>query len=125
VVVAEKHAEEASDTLPEWWGITTVFVNGKVSFTEVRAPQPNPAVDAATLVRLLWREEAAAALVRLGRHPEPRSSRGALWRQLLDGVPLPELRDLVRRALVARDPAQARIATRRFTPEPHAVAAGL
>lgn len=115
VVIAEKHADDVTQVLPPWWGITTVHVNGGVSFSEVRRPRPNPAVDPEILVRLLWKEEALAALVKLGAAPPDRASRAALWRELLDVATLGQLRSAVRRALLHRDPARARIATRRFT----------
>lgn len=115
VVIAEKHCRDADAIVPAWWGITTVHVNGSVSFTEVREPQRNPAVDPETLVRLLWKDEVVSALVNLGVPSHESASRGALWRALLEAVSLGQLRAVVRRALLDRDPAQARIATRRFT----------
>jgi hypothetical protein len=115
VVVAEKHCEEAAALLPAWWGITTIHVNGGVSFTEIRQPKRNPAVDPEILVRLLWKEEVAMALVNLGATPVERASRGALWRALLETATFSQLRAAVRRALLDRDPARARIATQRFT----------
>lgn len=114
VVAAEKHHDAAAAILPSWWGLTTVHVNGGVSFTEVRKPRPNPVVDPEILVRLLWKDEAIAALTQLGAAPDRRASRGALWRELLETATLVQLRAAVRRALLDRDPARARIATRRF-----------
>ena len=115
VVLAEKHCDKAAEMLPAWWGITTVHVNGDVSFTELRRPQRNPAIDPEILVRLLWKEEAVIALMKLGAPPGEGASRGALWRTLLDVATVGQLRAAVRRALLNRDPARARIATRRFT----------
>jgi len=115
VVVAEKHYDEATALLPDWWGITTVHVNGEVSFTEVREPRRNPGLDPEILVRLLWKDEVTIALVKLGGDPDERASRGSLWRDLLEAASLTQLRAAVRRALLDRDPARARIATRRFT----------
>lgn len=115
VVVAEKHCDEATALLPAWWGITTVHVNGGVSFTEVREPRHNPGLDPEILVRLLWKAEAMVALAKLGGDPDERASRGTLWRDLLEAASLTQLRAAVRRALLDRDPARARIATRRFT----------
>jgi hypothetical protein len=113
VVVAEKHCDRVHGMLPPWWGITTVSGNGTVVFTEVRAADSNPELDPDTLVRLLWHDEAMAALTRLGREPDKQSSRNSLWHELLQ-LPVTELREVVRRAILHRDPAQARIATRRF-----------
>jgi hypothetical protein len=115
VVVAAKHHDEAGAIVPAWWGITTVHVSGDVIFTEIRKPSRNLAVDPEILVRLLWKDEAISALIKLGTAPEERASRCALWRDLLEAASLTQLRAAVRRALLDRDPSQARIATRRFT----------
>jgi hypothetical protein len=104
VVVAERHAEGADRTLPEWWGITTTRVNGSVRFTSVRAAKANPELDPEVLVRLLWRDEAMAALVGLGYDPDSRAPRASLWRQLLSVATLTQLRRAVREAIVHRDP---------------------
>jgi hypothetical protein len=114
VVVAEKHRDEAATMVPAWWGITTVHVNGAVSFAEIRPPQRNRAIDPEILVRLLWKEEAITALMKLGAPPGEGASRGVLWRALLEAASVSQLRSAVRRALLSRDPARARIATRRF-----------
>lgn len=123
-VVAHRHLEHATEILPDWWGIATVAVNGSVRFAQVRAAQENPQVDAETVVRLLWRDEAMAAVLDLGRTPSSGTSRGSLWRELLQALPVPQLCDVVRRALIARDPAKARIPTKRFTLQPGARVAG-
>lgn len=123
VVVAAKHQVRVLEMLPEWWGVTVVSVNRTVAFTEIRAAGSNPAVDAETLVRLLWRDEAMTALTAVGLRPDKRSSRGSLWKDLLE-LPLAELRSVVRRAILQRDPGQARIGTRRFTTPPGTAAAG-
>ncbi len=123
VVVAQRHRDQAAELLPDWWGITTVHVNGSVEFSPVRPPRRNPGVNPETLVRLLWREEAMAALQHFGRAPDPRATRGSMWRELLHATTLTELRSVVRRAVVSRDPARARIATRRFTSQAAAAAA--
>jgi hypothetical protein len=115
VVVAEKHSDGAAQMLPDWWGITTIHVNGSVSFATVRKPRTNRDIDPETLVRLLWRDEVMSALLDLGHEPDRRAPRTSLWRELLHTTALSQLRGIVRRAILGRDPAQARIATRRFT----------
>ena len=121
-VVAEKHREPALEMLPRWWGVTTVRTNGSVVFNELRRRDFNPEVDPDTLVRLLWRDEAVTALAGLGREPDTRASRGSLWNELLR-LPVAELKNIVRRAILHRDPSRARIPTRRFTIGPAAAAA--
>jgi hypothetical protein len=106
LVVAEKHLEAAHSLVPEWWGISTVACNGHVRFRIVRGARKNPAVDPEILVRLLWREEALAALTTLGADPDPKSHRASLWRELLDRCAIGQLRSAVRRALLGRDHAR-------------------
>lgn len=112
-VVAERHRERSEELLPEWWGLTTVRVNGSVTFAVVRRPRSNPAVDPEILVRLLWRDEAMSALVELGQSPDRRAPRRALWTDLLRATSLTQLRSAVRSALLSRDQRQARLPTRR------------
>jgi len=113
-VVAGRHRAGATEILPEWWGVVEISVNGKVSFAETRAAGPNPDVDPETLVRLLWREEAFAALMRLGAEPSPRSTRSTLWTELLRLVDAAQLRCVVRHALHmrARTPVVSRFMPR-------------
>lgn len=115
VVVAKKHSEGAEQLLPGWWGITTIHMNGSVSFTTVRKARANPALDPEILVRLLWRDEVMAALIDLGHEPDRRAPRASLWRQLLATVTLTQLRRVVRRAVLSRDAASAQIAGRRVS----------
>jgi hypothetical protein len=120
-VIAARHREAAEQLLPPWWGVTTVSVKGSVTFAQIRASQPNLAVDPETLVRLLWKDEAMAAVTSLGGAPDPRASRASLWAHLLTAASLAQLKAAVRQALLRRDPAAARIPTRRFrAPSPTA-----
>jgi hypothetical protein len=113
-VVAERHEQSAAEMLPEWWGITTVHINGAVTFTTVRKPRTNPAVDPEILVRLLWRDEVMLALISLGLEPNRKASRGSLWTELLRSASLKQLRYAVRNALLHRDLRQAKMPTRRL-----------
>ncbi len=123
-VVAGRHRDAAAQVLPQWWGLTTVSVNGSVTFADVRPARPNSAVDPETLVRLLWRDEAIAALTTLGSTPDPRASRASLWAQLLAVASVAQLKAAVRHALLTRDRAAARIPTRRFRGPSPAAALG-
>lgn len=124
VVVADKHCEKVDAIVPDWWGITSVSVNGCVSFTTVRKPRPNRALDPETLVRLLWRDEAIAALLSLGVTTDPKAHRASLWKELIRTASLLQLRRIVRCALSTRDPTKARIPTRRFTTQALAALSG-
>jgi hypothetical protein len=113
-VVAERHLDHAEDIVPDWWGITTVHINGAIAFTSVRKPRPNPALDPEILVRLLWRDEVVGALVALGHAPDKKASRGSLWTELLRSASLQQLRSAVRTALLQRDHRQAKLPSRRL-----------
>jgi hypothetical protein len=125
LVVAERHSDRAATMIPEWWGITTVCVNRSMRFTLTRKPRRNRAIDPETLVRLLWRDEAMAALRHLGKEPAHGGSRSSLWQELLFTATIAQLRAVVRQALLSRDPTRARIATQRFTTHPAAAGAAL
>jgi hypothetical protein len=115
-VIAERHLEGATEILPHWWGLMLVAEGeGEVELVTVREPGSNPELDDQILVRLLWKEEAHEALRMLGIEVEPGASRFVLWESLLEAVASPRLRELVRRALVVRDPGSARIPSKRFS----------
>lgn len=112
VVLAHRHVERALEILPPWWGVR-VIEEGP-SFLILRDGQPNDRVDPETLVRLLWRDEAYAALCELGTVPDARTGRFKLWEMLLALLDVDSLRRVVRRTLLGRDPARARIPSQRF-----------
>lgn len=111
-VLACRHVDKALEMLPPWWGV--VLIDEGLSFPVVRAATRNDAVDPETLVRLLWRAEVYAALCDLGEAPDPRLGRFRLWEMLLAALNLDALRPIVRDALRRRDPARARVPSRRF-----------
>jgi hypothetical protein len=113
-VVAERHAVRVATMLPEWWGLLVIPV-GDASFETVRGASRNPDVDPETIVRLLWRDEVYAALTRFGITPEPGAGRSAMWAALLRHLDSERLSATVTEALLRRDPADARIPTRRFS----------
>jgi hypothetical protein len=113
-VVAARHLAPVEALLPDWWGLSTISVNGEVSFTSHRRPRVNGRVDPELLVRLLWKEEALAALRGITGEAPPKMSRTAVWASLLDNSSPTQIRRLVRQALIRRDPTKARIPTRRF-----------
>jgi hypothetical protein len=124
VVVADKHRDKVRTIVPDWWGITTVSVNGHVSFATVRKPRPNRSLDPEILVRLLWRNEAMAALCALGATPDPKAHRSSLWADLMRTASLSQLRRAVRGALMTRDAATAKIPTRQLASQALAAAPG-
>lgn len=115
-VVAHRHLDRATALVPEWWGVTAFTSNGSVSFSTERPAQPNEAgVDPQVLVRLLRRDEAAAALESLGRYPEERSGRSLLWSQLLEVARLDDLRKIVRSTIQRRHATPGPARRSRFT----------
>jgi hypothetical protein len=119
-VLADPHVDAAIAILPDVWGVLQA-TSGKCGMTlhSIRTSRANPDVDQELLVRLLWREEAHAALVELGHPVDARSSRASLWRALLEATDLEGLRRLVRDTIRRRNPGSARIPTRRFTQLAH------
>lgn len=116
IVTAERHLDAALDIIPEWWGaIAYVNHDQPLAFREVRAASPNCKLDPETLVRLLWRDEVRAALISIGSEPDPRASRVSMWQHLLALIDLGRLREIVRTAILGRDPTAARLPTRRFS----------
>ncbi len=114
-VLAERHLEDSTAILPEWWGLIVIAESPDRSILEqLREPGQNPELDGETLVRLLWKEETRLALEELTAPVEPRATRHALWHQLLEVASPDQLRDAVRRALIGRDASLARMPSNRF-----------
>lgn len=119
-VVAEKHCAAVTTQLPAWWGIKVVCDAEPLRLIDLRPARLNPDVDSETLVRLLWREEVFEALQSFGMAPGPGSPRHQLWGELLAKTTVAQLQEVVRQSLARRDPARARIPTRRFSLSPAA-----
>jgi hypothetical protein len=67
LVLTENHVESASATTPAHWGVILAFeLSDQVQFRILRHATKNPCRVPEALARLLWREEALAALVSLG-----------------------------------------------------------
>lgn len=108
VVVDTKHLAAAEAQLPPYWGV--VEADGS-DLRWHRHAVRNDQVDPRTLLRLLWRDEAARVLQELdglardGRRRQ--SLLGELWRTLDPAA----IDACVRRALLARSPFEDRVAT--------------
>ena len=114
VVLALRHLDRAIEMLPPSWGVLVIESAGTSSFSVVRVADANQSVDPEILVRLLWRDEALAALRALGVQLDPRAGRSRMWELLLALLDLDVLKQVVRHALLQRDPARARIPSQRF-----------
>lgn len=111
-VLAPRHVDRATEILPPWWGV--LVIEDSMRFRVLRDAEANDEVDPETLVRLLWRDEACAALCDLGFPPDRGVGRFRMWELLLTLLDLDGLKRVVRDLLLLRDPARARMPSRRF-----------
>lgn len=105
LIVAPKHLEMAMTMVPDWWGVIVAERGATqgVRFRRVRPERANKAIDPLVLARLLWRPEAQATLRELGvSERELRAPREALYKMLVDRLPLRRLAQTVRETLKAR-----------------------
>jgi len=106
-VVATKHLDAAEAQLPRHWGV--VEADGRELLWHRQASR-NDQVELKSLLRLLWRQEAARALEELDGVPREGRRRqsllGELWRTLDSAA----IDDCVCRALLARSPYEGRVA---------------
>lgn len=104
LVVARSHLDAAAALVPSWWEILVVDGDAEaVVVDRVRSGAPNPHVDAAALVQLLWRDEAIELLAQRGLDRGVRSKpRRFAWERLVEHVELLDLQDAVRQRLKAR-----------------------
>lgn len=60
VVVGTSHATHIEEHVPDFWGIITVEeVDGEADFYILRRPKPNPKLDMALKLTMMWRPELA------------------------------------------------------------------
>ena len=114
LVTAERHLSRAEGLLPRWWGLVRIPADRGGSLEVVRPAGRNPSVDTSILVRLLWKEEAKSALLSLGVSVDASRGRAWMWEEIQSRADESQVRCLVQCALAARDPATARIPTKRF-----------
>ena len=112
VITTSKHRRKVIAKVPRWWGVIICHSAPRrgVTFETLRAATPNARVESLAIARLLWKNEAAAMLQRLG---EPncilRQPRAKLYERLSEILELPQLQRRVRNCLRKRknwrDPA--------------------
>ncbi len=68
LVTGHRHADEATQIIPEWWGVKLAVAGPRdaIHFSNIRAPRNNPSPDILAIAKLLWRDEALAFLDELG-----------------------------------------------------------
>lgn len=105
LVLTENHVEPASASAPAHWGIILAFEHyDQIQFRVLRHATRNPGRVPEALARLLWREEALAALVSLGldRGFRQKSAR-ILHRRLAASIDLDALSAIVLNQVRQRD----------------------
>lgn len=100
-VVHARHLAQTGEMVPAWWGLIEADDDGVLR--EAREALTNPAADDATLVQLLWKEEARQLLLMLGCEVPADEPRAAMWLRLLALVDVAWLRGLVGEVLAQRD----------------------
>ena len=90
--------------IPSWWEVLIVGGDPAEPFVDrLRPAAPNPKVDAAALVQLLWRDEAISELARRGLDRGVRSKpRQCAWDRLVEHVEVGDLKAVVRQRLKTR-----------------------
>lgn len=105
LVVGNRHANEATKLVPEWWGITIATVGrlGGFQFIHIRRPSANPSPDPLSVSSLLWRDEALTLLDELGAAELVRHKpRALVYAQLAEVADLASIQERVRRQLKCR-----------------------
>lgn len=116
LVVTPKYLVRVRDVIPPWWGLIKVTSDTSgPAIRTVRKPKKNRLLDPASLVQLLWRDEAMLVLKSNHAHRGlSKATRWEVWDRLLEILNPNELRDVVRVTLKARP---VREADRRLLPD--------
>lgn len=104
IVTTDKYLDHAVQMLPDWWGVVRAAqTESAVELTEIRASARNSARDPFALAQLLWREEVMEELRARGlHHGLAKKRRWIVWQRMAETLPLPELSQIVRDRLRAR-----------------------
>ena len=106
LVVGEKHAQEAINIIPDWWGIKIATMNhrGSVNIVTYRRYKKNKDIDPFELSKLIWKEEALALLaIKIKVDWRIRKlTRKDIYKLIVDTFSLDEIRDNTRAILKSR-----------------------
>lgn len=104
LVVGERHVRRAIEIVPDWWGVSVGrFDSGNLSIHHLKLPLTNPAPEAMSVVRLLWRNEALSLLGEVGSARGARSKpREWIYVELVAAASPAYLRSAVRQCLKNR-----------------------
>ena len=104
IIVGTRHAMHVEEHVPASWGIITVEeVEGRADFYVLRRPKPNPGIDPARKLSLLWRPELQHIVYRHLKHKYDRISKKDVIEKILAGVPYETLRLEMSEELFERD----------------------
>ena len=106
LVVGEKHAQEAINIIPDWWGVKIATMNhrGSVNIVTYRRNKKNKDIDPFELSKLIWKEEALALLaIKIKVDWRIRKlTRKDIYKLIVDTFSLNEIRDNTRAILKSR-----------------------
>lgn len=90
--------------VPGWWGQIAVFdLDDRIGLRIVTPAGRNPKLDALSIAKLLWRDEAIALLKRAGcARGVMTKSRRLVWKRVVESIAIDDLRAAVRSALHER-----------------------
>lgn len=104
IVVGTRHAMHVEEHVPASWGIITVEeVDGRADFYVLRRPKPNPGIDPARKLSLLWRPELQRIVYRHLKYKYDRISKKDVIAKIVAGVPYETLRVEMSEELFERD----------------------
>lgn len=106
LVVGEKHAKEAIDMIPNWWGIKIASMtnNGSISLLTERRNKKNRNILPLELVKLMWKDELLETLsTKIEIDWKIRKmKRNDIYHLIIDTFSIDEIRDYVRLAMKSR-----------------------
>lgn len=106
LVVGEKHAKEAIDMIPNWWGIKIASMtnNGSISLLTERRNKKNRNILPLELVKLMWKDELLETLsTKIEIDWKIRKmKRNDIYHLMIDTFSIDEIRDYVRLAMKSR-----------------------
>jgi len=106
LVVGEKHAKEAIEMVPDWWGIKVAVMGkkGGIHLDTFRRNKKNTEINPMEVLKLIWKEE---ALELLSSYEEidwkiKKLQKKVIYQLIIDNLSINEIRDSVRSILKAR-----------------------
>jgi len=103
LVVGEKHILNAIEIVPDWWGIILAKGSneGAVVLSTIRKARKNPSQDKLSVSRLLWKNEALAALEKINKAKGMRSKRREIiYEKLSESLSLRDLLEIVKEEIL-------------------------